>query len=280
MRPRVPRKRTPLRNQPRMSIPTKTLRRFAFFASAPNNAMKRLAAQVTRLEFEPNTLVFRQGDPGDYFYMIQDGTIEILNASAETQLNLLHAGQWFGDFALLDDAPRSALARTRTRAILLALPRAEFLELVTTYPLVLYVLATSSQQQLRERDRAYLAAVETRARQLEQLYFTALDITRHLDRTRALEAIRARAIELLHSAGGDLYLFDASVNGLVAQTAAAFRVRRQRVCHGRAAHRNADAARAAPRTRRAHSVDRAERDDAALGRAARVSRQKRHRVQR
>ncbi|MCG3141148.1 MAG: hypothetical protein HDKAJFGB_02363 [Anaerolineae bacterium] len=222
MRPRVPRKRTPLRNQPRMSIPTKTLRRFAFFASAPNNAMKRLAAQVTRLEFEPNTLVFCQGDPGDYFYMIQDGTIEILNASAETQLNLLHAGQWFGDFALLDDAPRSALARTRTRAILLALPRAEFLELVTTYPLVLYVLATSSQQQLRERDRAYLAAVETRARQLEQLYFTALDITRHLDRTRALEAIRARAIELLHSAGGDLYLFDASVNGLVAQTAAAF----------------------------------------------------------
>ncbi len=201
-----------------MSVSTKILRRFAFLNSAPRAAIKRLAANVTPVELEPGAWVFRQGARGDAFYMIQDGTVEILSASDETQLNLLHAGQWFGDFALLSDAPRSASARARTRVVLLALPRAAFLELVTTYPLVLHVLAASSQQQLRERDRAYLAAVETRARQLEQLYFTALDITRHLDRERALEAIRARAIELLYSAGGELYLFDASSNSLIAQS--------------------------------------------------------------
>lgn len=179
--------------------------------------MKRLAASSARLEFEPNALVFRQGDPGDAFYMIEAGTVEILNASDETQLNLLHAGQWFGDFALLDNEPRSASVRAQTRVLLISLPRAEFIWLVTNYPVVLHVLATSSQQQLRERDRAYLAEVEMRAHQLEQLYVTALDITRHLDRDRALEAIRERAIELLNSAGGDLYLFDAVANLLIAQ---------------------------------------------------------------
>lgn len=161
--------------------------------------------------------MFRQGDAGDAFYMIESGSVEILNAADETQLNLLHAGQWFGDFALLDDSPRSASVRARTRVTLISLPRAEFLWLVTTYPVVLHVLATSSQQQLRERDRVYLAEVEARAHQLEELYYTALDITRHLDRDRALEAIRERAIELLNSAGGELYLIDAMSNLLIAQ---------------------------------------------------------------
>lgn len=179
--------------------------------------MKRLAAQTTRCVLEPGAFVFRQGDAGDAFYMIESGSVEILNAADETQLNLLHAGQWFGDFALLDNAPRSASVRAQTRAALLCLPRAEFVWLVTTYPVVLHVIATSSQQQLRERDRAYLAEVETRARQLEQLYYTALDITRHLDRNQALEAIRERAIELLNSAGGELYLYDAGTNLLIAQ---------------------------------------------------------------
>lgn len=203
-----------------MPIPVKLLKRFAFFNSVPLQAMKRLAAQTTRCVLEPGAFVFRQGDAGDAFYMLESGSVEILNAADETQLNLLHAGQWFGDFALLDNAPRSASVRAQTRAALLCLPRAEFVWLVTTYPVVLHVIATSSQQQLRERDRAYLAEVETRARQLEELYYTALDITRHLDRNQALEAIRERAIELLNSAGGDLYLFDASSNTLIAQAPA------------------------------------------------------------
>gem|GEM_PF-1614854 len=201
-----------------MPVSTKLLRRFSIFDRVPDAAIKRLAANATRVVLGPNTLVIRQGDAGDAFYMIVSGAVEILNAADEMQLNLLRAGQWFGDFALLDEAPRSASVRTHTRAVLISLPKAEFLWLVTTYPVALYSIATNSQQKLRERDRDYIAAMETRARQLEQMYFTALDITRHLDRDQALEAIRERAVELLASAGGDLYLYDATTHSLVSQS--------------------------------------------------------------
>lgn len=201
-----------------MPVSAKHLKRFAFFSAVPATALKRLAANATRLTLEPNAWVFYQGDPGDAFYMLEAGAVEIFGATDETQLNLLRAGEWFGDFALLDNAPRSASVRTRAHTRLIVMSRADFLWLVTTYPIVLYVLATSSHRQLLERDRAYLAEVEARARQLEELYFTALDITRHLDRDRALEAIRARAVELLHSAGGDLFLFDVATKRLVTQS--------------------------------------------------------------
>lgn len=78
-------------------------------------------------------------------------------------------------------------------------------------------MAASTQKQLRLRDQAYIAEVETRARQLEQVYSTALDITRHLDRDQALRAIRERAVELLQSAGGEIYLHNKQTNLLEPQ---------------------------------------------------------------
>lgn len=201
-----------------MPVSVHVLRRFAFFERVPDAAMKRLAANVESLELNPNTIVIQQGEVGDAFYMIAAGSVEILNAPDETHLNLLAAGEWFGDFALLDDQPRSASVRTVTPTKLLVMPKADFIQLVTTYPLVLHELATVSQQRLRQRDRAYLAEVETRARQLEQLYSTALDITRHLDRDRALEAICQRAIKLLAGQGGQIYFYDDAAELLVPQT--------------------------------------------------------------
>ncbi|MBI4672033.1 MAG: SpoIIE family protein phosphatase [Chloroflexi bacterium] len=203
-----------------MAVTTRLLRRFPFFERVPDGEMKRLAQSATRHTLPANCLVIRQGDPGDAFYMIVSGAVEIVDASEERRLNLLGAGQWFGDYALLDDQPRSASVRTRTRTVLISLPKAQFLWLVTTFPVALHILATGIQQQLRERDREYLAEVETRARQLEQVYYTALDITRHLDRDKALKAIRERAIELLQAAGGDIYLYDSQSDMLVPQASA------------------------------------------------------------
>jgi len=219
-----------------MAVTTRVLRRFPFFERVPETELKRLARSAARHTLPAGTLVFRQGDPGDTFYMIVSGSVEIVDAQEETRLNLLGAGQWFGDFALLDDQPRSASVRTLAPTILLSLSKEQFMRLVTTFPRALHLLAAGTQKQLRERDQAYLAEVETRARQLEQVYFTMLDITRHLDRDAALQAIRERAVELLRAAGGDIYLYDAASNLLAPQTSPpgtpAYRVGEE--CPGRA----------------------------------------------
>lgn len=192
---------------------------YPFFAPLAPADFQRVMRAATRHVVPARALLFRQGDAGDLFYMIHSGKVEIFTGDAENEqpLNMLDAGAWFGELALIDGEPRSASARTLTHSVLVTLPKAEFLWLVTTYPLALVILVSTIQDTLRERDRAFLAEAELRAAQLERLYSTALDITRHLERDQALNAIRERAVELLASAGGDLYLYDETRKQLVPQ---------------------------------------------------------------
>ncbi len=222
-----------------MAVRTQLLKRFPFFQTLPPSDLRRLAAATTRHELAANTIVFQENDVGDAFYMIVTGDVEIYSqdGTIENRLNILHAGDWFGELALIDNQPRSGSARTLTHTVLLALPKAEFRYLVTSHPVALYTLVATTQQRLRERDRAYEAELRTRLRQLEQLHQTLLDITRHLDRAHALEAIRERAVELLRSAGGELYLYDNKQHLLVPQNPELPNVPNYRVgegCTGRA----------------------------------------------
>jgi serine phosphatase RsbU (regulator of sigma subunit)/CRP-like cAMP-binding protein len=200
-----------------MSVSKTLLRRFHFFDLLSPPDYTRIARAANRCDLRAGTLIFQEGALGDQFYMIVSGQIEIFSTGeqGQTTLNLLEANEWFGELALLDDLPRSASARARSRVTLLTLGKSEFRWLVQTYPLVLHRLVEVSHRALRERDRAFLVEAELRAAQLAKLYSIALDITRHLDRDKALEAIRDHAIDLTNSAGGDIYLHDKSSQLLV-----------------------------------------------------------------
>lgn len=202
-----------------MSVSKTLLNRFRFFDLLAPTDFTRIARATTRQDLRANTLIFEQGAPGDAFYMIVSGEVEIYAAGEQndTTLNHLAANSWFGELALLDDLPRSASARTLTRTTLLTLGKADFRWLVQSYPLVLHRLLEVSHKTLRDRDRAFLVEAELRATQLGKLYEIALDITRHLDRDQALAAIREHVVDLLNSAGGDLYLYDPDSQHLIPQ---------------------------------------------------------------
>ncbi len=202
-----------------MPVQKQLLRRFPFFEPLPEAEFTRMARSITREVVPAHTLIFQEGETGDAFYMIHKGEVEIYSPSEQldSRLNRLSAGDWFGELSLIDDQPRSASARTLSPTVLLCLPKAEFRWLVTTYPIALYALVATTQRRLRERDRAFEQELATRLQELQQLHETALDITRHLDRGRALESIRERAVELLNSAGGEIYLFDSKLHLLMPQ---------------------------------------------------------------
>ena len=73
--------------------------------------------------------VFRQGDPGDRFYVIADG--EVMVAPIGRPAVALRPGGSFGEIALLRDVPRTATVIARTDAMLLALERDVFIAAVT-----------------------------------------------------------------------------------------------------------------------------------------------------
>ena len=66
------------------------------------------------VDFEPDKPVFREGDPGHAFYLIEKGAVRIsrITPLGEEALAILREGTFFGEMALLDDTPRSAQAIT------------------------------------------------------------------------------------------------------------------------------------------------------------------------
>ncbi len=78
----------------------------------------RLLAIYSREEhFEPEALIFAEGEQGDKLYIVMEGQVRIsrrLPGMGEEALSVLSRGEVFGEMALIDDQPRSADARAHT----------------------------------------------------------------------------------------------------------------------------------------------------------------------
>ncbi|MHA6785969.1 cyclic nucleotide-binding domain-containing protein [Pseudonocardia saturnea] len=70
-------------------------------------------------------MVITQGEPGDAFFVIADGVVEIVVDGVRRRMQ--GAGEHFGELALLRDTARSATVLARTPVTLLTIDRAEFL---------------------------------------------------------------------------------------------------------------------------------------------------------
>ncbi len=103
----------------------RALRSVPMFAGQPPLAMERLAFDLIEVEVPAGSVVIRQGDVGDRFYMIDEGRVEVVDRA------MLDAGDWFGEIALLDDVPRTATVTAVTDTRLFALEREDFLDAVT-----------------------------------------------------------------------------------------------------------------------------------------------------
>lgn len=74
-------------------------------------------------DYEAGTVLFREGEPGDFMYVIQSGEVEIRRTinDVERVLAVLPAGEFFGEMALINQRPRSATAVVRRPSRLLVI---------------------------------------------------------------------------------------------------------------------------------------------------------------
>jgi MFS family permease len=105
------------------------LRAIEMFAPLPAPTLEALASSLVRVDVPAGQTVFRQGDHGDRFYIVDSGEVEIVIDGDVA--NVLGPDDYFGEIALLRDIPRTATARARTAAQLYALDRDTFLGAVT-----------------------------------------------------------------------------------------------------------------------------------------------------
>jgi MFS family permease len=99
------------------------------FAPLPEAVQERLARALIELHVPAGGLVCVEGDAGDRYYLIEEGTAHV-SAAGET-VNQLGPGDAFGEIALLRDVPRQATVLALTDLKLQALERDVFIAAVT-----------------------------------------------------------------------------------------------------------------------------------------------------
>jgi CRP-like cAMP-binding protein len=93
------------------------------------------------------TDVIRQGDVGDRFYVVDQGSFAVL-VDGE-QVNTLDEGAFFGEIALLYDVPRTATVRAIGDGAVWTLDQEEFLTTVTGLPQSESAAHAVSEERLR-----------------------------------------------------------------------------------------------------------------------------------
>lgn len=101
------------------------LKTVPFFDELSNRQLKWVSDIMFERTYEVDELVFEEGQPGAALFLLLDGkvAVEIFRETGTTRLAVLERGAFFGEMALLDDAPRSATARALERTRTLALYR-------------------------------------------------------------------------------------------------------------------------------------------------------------
>jgi hypothetical protein len=105
------------------------LRRVGLFAPLPVVALEDLARHATHVPFTAGATIIREGDPGERFYVIAAGEVEVTQRGRFRRTEL--TGDCFGEIALLREVPRTATVVARTDVDLVTLEREAFLAAVT-----------------------------------------------------------------------------------------------------------------------------------------------------
>ena len=105
---------------------------FSVFRDLPAREVTSVAGRLDPVQVAAGTVVVRQGDPADKFFIVVEGELEVVREEegVERTVATLRKGQFFGEMAILRDLPRTATVRARTPTSLLAMERDEFRGLV------------------------------------------------------------------------------------------------------------------------------------------------------
>ena len=109
------------------------------FKGVSHDDLSAMIAVMQPQTFAPSTVLFEKGAPGDTMYLILEGQLRIYATDPQgNQIVLTNygPGRVFGDFALIDEQPRSAAAAAVDTLKVLALDRAQFLKFMPEHPAI------------------------------------------------------------------------------------------------------------------------------------------------
>ena len=90
----------------------------------------KIADALETQQFPPGTTIIKQGDPGTSFYLLESGEAEAFKDGSSTPVMHYKKGDFFGELALLNDAPRAASVVSKTKVKVATLGKNAFQRLL------------------------------------------------------------------------------------------------------------------------------------------------------
>ena len=105
-----------------------------YFKNFTDVELRKLIEVGYRKRIKPLDFLFHEGDPGDAFYIILSGSVEVFVEKINKNLTTLKAGKFFGELALILGIPRTASVRAIEDTILFAINKKGFEKILHENP--------------------------------------------------------------------------------------------------------------------------------------------------
>jgi CRP-like cAMP-binding protein len=145
------------------------VREMPLFADLTPKEVVLLGMVLKERDYQAGDWLCREGEPGDGCFFIGEGEVEIIKRAAnQAQAVIGRAGKHatVGQISLIDDGPRSASVRAKTRVEVLRLDRGDFEALQASGSQFAYrfqlAIARSAAAQLREANQTLMGLMQQR----------------------------------------------------------------------------------------------------------------------
>ena len=119
-------------------------------------------------KYEPGQVIITEFEPGDSFYLIQSGNVQLVKCvnGQKKNLDILKPGEFFGEMAILDNSPRSATCVAAGPVQCLEFNKANFEILITGNPQIALILLKLFCKRIYDQKRRFkiLVIQDTQAR--------------------------------------------------------------------------------------------------------------------
>jgi CRP-like cAMP-binding protein len=159
------------------------------FSGVSTEVLASIASLLIERRFPKHKTIVEEGAPGDYMYIIAEGSVKVTKLSGDGRekiLELLEVGDFFGEMSLFDEAPRSASVKAMSDVRILALARNDFLHLLSRSPDLALSVIQELTRRLRQVDEqaSSLSFQRVKERTMGLLLRLAKDASNHEGRRK------------------------------------------------------------------------------------------------
>ncbi len=121
------------------------------FRALSRDDLQVLGRSADTVEVTAGTVLVKEGEIGREFFVLLSGEVSVVAGGQE--VNVLREGQWFGELAIIDPAPRDATVTATTDCELLLIDSRRFRPLLEEVPVLAHKIMVSLARRLRQADQ-------------------------------------------------------------------------------------------------------------------------------